>query len=478
MSLYGWLSGWYGSGGTGAAWYSASGTPSDSAGANGDYYFRTSTGDVYKKLANTWGTPIANLKGPTGSTGSTGAAGSNGTNGTNGATWTSGSGVPSDGSGANGDHYFRTSNGAVYLKSGGTWGAAIANLTGPTGSTGSTGATGAAGSNGTNGTNGSTWTSGSGVPSDGSGANGDFYFRTTGDVYKKSAGTWGSPILTMLSGTNQEIFDSLTVHGANVASATTVNLDTATGSYVHITGTTTITGITLTDGRVRYIVFDGVLTFTHGQSLILPAGGSNITTAAGDRAVLRGEAAGVVRCVSYQRADGTALVAPTNISGNAAGLTPSTSNSVNVGTIELGHASDTTIARSSAGVISIEGVTVDTISGGNTLTNKRITGRVGSTTSSATPTINTDNVDVYKLTAQAADITSMTTNLSGTPVDGDQLEIRITGTAARAITWGTSFVAGPVALPTTTVTTKTLRVFFEFDSVVTHWVLLYSGSDS
>lgn len=97
-----------------------------------------------------------------------------------------------------------------------------------------------------------------------------------------------------------------------------------------------------------------------------------------------------------------------------------------------------------------------------TLTNKRITYRVGSTTSSATPTINTDNVDIYKLTAQAADITSFTTNLSGTPNDGDILEIQITGTAARAITWGSSFVSSTYTLPATTVTTATLTVMLQY----------------
>lgn len=110
----------------------------------------------------------------------------------------------------------------------------------------------------------------------------------------------------------------------------------------------------------------------------------------------------------------------------------------------------------------IGGVAIPTISSTNTLTNKRWTARVGSTTSSATPTINSDNVDIYKLTAQTADITSFTTNLSGTPVDGDILEIQVTGTAARAITWGASFVASTVALPTTTVTTATLSVVFQY----------------
>ena len=104
-----------------------------------------------------------------------------------------------------------------------------------------------------------------------------------------------------------------------------------------------------------------------------------------------------------------------------------------------------------------------------TLTNKRVTPRVGSTTSSATPTINTDNVDIYKLTAQTVDITSFTTNLTGTPTDGQVLIIEITGTAARAITWGSSFEASTVALPTTTVTTNMLAVGFIYNSVTSKW---------
>ena len=104
-----------------------------------------------------------------------------------------------------------------------------------------------------------------------------------------------------------------------------------------------------------------------------------------------------------------------------------------------------------------------------TLTNKRVTPRVGSTTSSATPTINTDNVDIYKLTAQTVDITSFTTNLTGTPTDGQVLIIEITGTAARAITWGASFEASTVALPTTTDTTAMLAVGFIYNSVTSKW---------
>lgn len=104
-----------------------------------------------------------------------------------------------------------------------------------------------------------------------------------------------------------------------------------------------------------------------------------------------------------------------------------------------------------------------------TLTNKRITPRHGSTTSSATPTINTDNYDIYSLTAQDTDITSFTTNLSGTPSHGDVLLIEIQGTAARAIAWGTGFEASTVALPTTTVTTAMLSVSFIYNSTTAKW---------
>lgn len=103
-------------------------------------------------------------------------------------------------------------------------------------------------------------------------------------------------------------YDNISVHGADVASASTTNLETATGNLVDVTGTTTITAITLSEGHERTVRFTGVLTLTNGASLVLP-GGQNITTAAGDYAVFRGYAAGVVRCVAYIRKDGHPLVA-------------------------------------------------------------------------------------------------------------------------------------------------------------------------
>lgn len=105
--------------------------------------------------------------------------------------------------------------------------------------------------------------------------------------------------------------------------------------------------------------------------------------------------------------------------------------------------------------------------------------RVGTTTSSATPTINTDLYDCYSITAQSAAITSFTTNLSGTPHDFQRLIIRIKddGTA-RAITWGASFVAKGTALPTTTVISKLLTVGFLYDSVAGVWECVASQQET
>lgn len=114
---------------------------------------------------------------------------------------------------------------------------------------------------------------------------------------------------------NLTVTDNLTVNGTSnvtftvfnggdrqdIASAGTVDLDSATSNYVRITGTTTITAITLGNGNYRDVVFQGALTLTNGASLILP-GGASILTAAGDTMRVIGESGGVVRVVEYTRA--------------------------------------------------------------------------------------------------------------------------------------------------------------------------------
>lgn len=75
-----------------------------------------------------------------------GPAGADGADGAPGSLWYQGAGVPSGGTGIDGDLYLRTATniGDVYQKAAGTW-SVIGNIRGATGATGSTGATGPAG---------------------------------------------------------------------------------------------------------------------------------------------------------------------------------------------------------------------------------------------------------------------------------------------------------------------------------------------
>lgn len=106
-----------------------------------------------------------------------------------------------------------------------------------------------------------------------------------------------------------------------------------------------------------------------------------------------------------------------------------------------------------------------------TLTNKRVTKRILTHASSATPTIDTDSYDGVDLTLSTA-VTSMTSNLTGTPVNGDTFMFKIIGDATpRTITWGASFISSGVAtLLATTAASKTHHVGFRYDG--SKWVCL------
>ena len=75
------------------------------------------------------------------------------------------------------------------------------------------------------------------------------------------------------------------VKGANIASAATINLTTATGNAVHVTGTTQIDAVTLGSGMWRLVIFDGALTLTHHATNNNLPGSANITTATNNHAL-------------------------------------------------------------------------------------------------------------------------------------------------------------------------------------------------
>lgn len=170
-----------------------------------------------------------------------------------------------------------------------------------------------------------------------------------------------------------------------------------------------------------------------------------------------------------------------------AGLTATTDNFM-VGASSTWASRTPTQVKTSLALNNVENTALSTWAGTSNITtlgtvttgtiNTRWKARVGNTTSSATPTINTDNVDIYKLTAQAVDITSMTTNLSGTPNDGDVLKIEITGTATRNITWGASFVNSSNTAPTSVTSTTTTTFIWSYSSTSSYgnnkWIFVKS----
>jgi hypothetical protein len=176
-------------GSAGTSILAGNGAPSNTLGNNGDNYINKTNGDFFgPKASGAWPTSTLNLKGPTGDKGDTGDPGADGTDGTN---FLAAQGVPNNGTtGVNGDMYLNLNNGDVYgPKIAGSWGSPVYNIKGVKGDTGSKGDTGDTGPAG------AAFLSGAGAPSSGLGANGDSYANATnGDVYTKSAGSWGSPI--------------------------------------------------------------------------------------------------------------------------------------------------------------------------------------------------------------------------------------------------------------------------------------------
>ena len=232
----------------------------------------------------------------------------------------------------------------------------------------------------------------------------------------------------------------------------TVTSVSGTGSVngITLTGTVTSTG-SLTLGGTLGSIANSQLTNSsvtvNGTAIALGASGTVTATATNALTIGSG-----LSGTSYNGSTAVTIA-------NSAPMTYPTGSGIAV--VSSGTSWGTTLTAPSGAIVG----TTDT----QTLTNKRVTPRVSTTTSSATPTINTDNVDFYGLTAQAANITSFTTNLSGTPTDGQKLWIYIVGTAARTITWGASFEASTVALPTTTVTTNRLDVGFVWNAATSKW---------
>jgi hypothetical protein len=151
--------------------------------------------------------------------------------------------------------------------------------------------------------------------------------------------------------------DSLHTTSTDIASSGTTDLSTATGQYVTITGTTTITAFgTCAAGVIRKLKFTSALTLTYNASSLILPGAANLNTIAGDTAEFVSLGSGNWRCFSYLRAgsvpfygpsvsitggsiDGTHLGAttPSDVHGTYIAVHPSGTSAGNVFTYGTGN---------------------------------------------------------------------------------------------------------------------------------------------
>jgi len=182
-----------------------------------------------------------------------------------------------------------------------------------------------------------------------------------------------TPLLTRAALTG----DISAPQGSNATTLATVNSSPGTfGS-----ATKSLTATVDAKGRITSL----------SEQTVTPAVGSITGLGTGVATALGVNVGSAGAFVTFNGAGGTpSSLTLTNATGlPISGLTASTSTAIGVGSIELGHASDTTITRVSAGRIAVEGVNVVTISSTDTLTNKTLTSPTLTTPVLGTPSSGT-----------------------------------------------------------------------------------------
>lgn len=130
--------------------------------------------------------------------------------------------------------------------------------------------------------------------------------------------------------------DALFKKSTDVATASTINLNNATGSVVVLTGVTTCTAITLSEGKVRLCRAAGIFELTASASLIVNGSTTQAyTTAARDLLIVIGEASSVVYVWTLPYSAGATVTGTNELFIPATAFTPQITNGAAAGITEL-----------------------------------------------------------------------------------------------------------------------------------------------
>lgn len=232
-----------------------------------------------------------------------------------------------------------------------------------------------------------------------------------------------------------------------VASASTINLNYATGEIVTITGTVTITAISTAAkvNELRRVLFADSLILTHNSSTLVLPTGANITTAANDYAEFISTSTGWF-CSLYRLANGTILgVVPITLGGTGATTAPDAVKNVVVNILPAGGriggttavSDDTAITNityfpfvgDNAPLYTIGGVAFNATFTGPTLA---LTGVISCTTVNASPTVTTtDTFTHYLIPGMLVSGTGISGGTTVSSVDSDtQITLSANATAS------------------------------------------------
>jgi len=141
--------------------------------------------------------------------------------------------------------------------------------------------------------------------------------------------------------------------GGDLESPLVIDTD---GDYFGVTGTNNFAAMTVAANRHFILEFKAILTMTHHATNLDLPGEANITTSVGDVAEFFSTGANTVQCVSYTKADGTAVIGGAEddtVVTKVAGDSPYTATS----------SDDTVLCNATAGAITINLPTAVGISG-------------------------------------------------------------------------------------------------------------------